>query len=466
MTIDTLIRDADLVVTCDGQSSVLRRSSIGIDDGRIVWIGSAETASSGGIGADPINAEPIKAKRVIDASGHLVMPGLVNLHTHLPMTLLRGVAEDVDLQGFLALVWAEEARVMDEEGTELGARLGAVEALLSGTTTALDMYFHPHAAHRGAVDVGLRHVTGPLFFSFPGPDAMSWPERMAYARTWPQWLERIGGPYVPAALMPHCPLTVEPEHLADVAALARDQGAIVTTHVSENIPENEQTLAAHQARPTQLLAAAGLLNSSCVLAHGVHLDDADQSAIGAAGASIAHCPGSNLKLASGAADIVGYRSRGIRVGLGTDGCSSSNDLDMFAVMRLAANLARLVRDDPAAISAMEVVRAATIDAARAMGMADRIGSLEVGKEADLILLDLRVPHLTPLHDPHTGLVYSAGRSDVRHVLVAGEPVVLDRIPTRIDLPTLLAEANGRVAAQHVAAQHVAAQQPEPNRAAP
>ena len=159
---------------------------------------------------------------------------------------------------------------------------------------------------------------------------------------------------------------------------------------------------------------------------------------------MAHCPGSNLKLASGAADIVGYRSDGIRVGLGTDGCSSSNDLDMFPVLRLAANLARLVQHDPAAISAADILRMATLEGARALGMGDRIGSVEVGKEADLVVIDTRVPHLTPLRDPHTAIVFAAGRSDVRHVVVAGDVVVWDRRSTRIDMDDLLDEANARV----------------------
>lgn len=433
MDADVIVEGADLLLTCDVDHSILKGASIAIIGGRIAAIAQAH------------ESQVWRAPLVIDARRHLVMPGLVNLHTHLPMTLLRGVAEDVDLEGFLARVWAAEARMMDEAGTELGACLGAVEALLSGTTTALDMYLHPHAAHRGAVTAGLRHVTGPVFFSFPGPDGMEWHERMAYARTWPQWLERIGGPRVPLALMPHCPQTVGPEYLAEIAAMAREQGAIVHTHLSETTVENERTIEGFGARPTSLMAASGLLELRPILAHGVHLDAADREAIATIGASVAHCPGSNLKLASGAADIVGYRQQGITVGIGTDGCSSSNDLDMFSAMRLAANLARLVRKDPAAISAKDIIRGATIEGARALGMDPWIGSLEVGKEADLIILDLETPHLTPLRDPNAALVYSAGRSDIRHVLVAGEVVVRDRIPVRVDLTDLLHQVNALIA---------------------
>jgi 5-methylthioadenosine/S-adenosylhomocysteine deaminase len=240
--------------------------------------------------------------------------------------------------------------------------------------------------------------------------------------------------------MPHAAFTVGVEHLAQIADLAREQGALVTTHASENDRENDDTIKATGLRPVPALDAAGVLSLGPVLGHGVRLDAHDRDRVAATGTAVAHCPGSNLKLASGAADIVGYREQGIRVGIGTDGCSSSNDLDMFAAMRLAANLARLVRDDPAALSARDVVSAATLEGARALGLGDRIGTIEVGKEADLIALDLRSPHLVPVHDPYTSVVFSAGRSDVRHVLVAGAPVVIDGQSTRVDSDDVMAAA--------------------------
>lgn len=431
---ELLISGARSVLTCDDEATVLSDASIAIGDGRILAIGPAVDLDA-----------RVSAAEVIDARGHLVMPGLVNLHTHLPMTLLRGVAENVDLQGFLECVWAEEARVMDPAGTELGARLGAVESLLGGTTTALDMYFHPEAAHRGAVSAGLRHVIGPVFFSFPGPDGLSWDERMALARRWPAILGEIGGPAVPPVLMPHAPFTVEIDDLRQLGVLAGELGAFINTHCSENDTENLDTIASRGRRPVECLEDAGVLERAPVLAHAVRLSAMDRSMVAQAGAFISHNPGSNLKLASGAADIVGYRADGITVGLGTDGCSSSNDLDMFAVMRLAANLARLVHHDPAAISAQDIVRMATIEGARAVRMGERIGTVEAGKEADLIVLDTRVPHLTPMREPHTAVVFAAGRSDVRHVLVGGELVVRDRQSTKVDVPELLAQADAKVA---------------------
>ncbi len=433
MNVDTLIKNARFVLTCDEQRTVLEQAGIAINDGRIVAIG---------------NVDGFTATRMIDATDCIVLPGLINLHTHLPMTLLRGIAENVDLQGFLERVWAEEARIMGPKGTYLGARLGALEALLSGTTTALDMYFHPEAAHRGAVEVGLRHAIGPVFFDFPGPDGLEWSERIELTHSWPSLVEAIGGPHVPLYLMPHSPLIVNPEHLQQINELAREIDARINTHTSENDKENADTIAAHGDRPTALLRDSGLLDERTTLAHCVRLNDDDRVAIADAGASIAHNPGSNLKLASGAMDLVGYREQGITVGLGTDGCSSSNDLDMFAVLRLAANLARLVHHDPAAIGAEDIVRAATIDGASGLGMADRIGSIEVGKEADVIIVDASVPHLTPLRDPFTALVYAAGRSDVRDVFVAGEQVIADRLPTKVDQREVMEAARAHVEGRH------------------
>jgi 5-methylthioadenosine/S-adenosylhomocysteine deaminase len=427
VTVDLVLRDVRHVLMLDESGGRAEGVSIAIHEGLIVGIG-----------------DDIEANRTIDGRDLLVMPGLINLHTHLAMSLLRGIAEDVDLQGFLERVWAEEARLMNVHGVEVGTRLGALEALLSGTTTTLDMYFHPEAAHRAAVEVGLRHVIGPVFFSSDGPDGLAWDQRMALARAWPGRLAAMGGPRVPPALMPHAAFTVGVDHLAEIAQLADQQGAVVHVHASENDRENEDTISLAGMRPIEALDKAGILDLRTVLGHGVRLNDTERSRIAATGTAVAHCPGSNLKLSSGAADLVGYRSDGIRVGLGTDGCASSNDLDMFSVMRLAANLARLVRSDPAAISSGDIVAAATLEGARALGLDAHLGTVEIGKEADLIAIDLNAPHFVPLHDPYTAVVYAAGRSDVRHTLVAGELVVEDRRPTRVSAGQIMDEARDLV----------------------
>ncbi|HET6966721.1 MAG TPA: amidohydrolase [Ornithinibacter sp.] len=405
-----------------------------------------ESGSAGG-GAEPTPADVV----VLDARGKLVMPGLVNLHTHLPLTLLRGVAEDVDLQGFLTRVWAAEGAVMDPDTVELGATLGSLESLLGGCTTQLDMYFHHEASHRGAVAAGSRHVIGPVFFDGPGPDGLAWDARLANLRAWPGLLDEIGGPRVPVSAMPHATYTCSPDGFAEVVTILRelladtDRPGMLTTHVSENAAENDGIRERYAATPTELLARAGWVERDLplVVGHGVHLSETDRQVLADGGAAVGHCPGSNLKLASGALPWEALRDSGIRLGIGTDGCSSSNDLDMWQAMRQAALLARLTSGRPDVASATEVLRAATIEGARALGLGDEIGSVEVGKRADLVLLDLNAPHLTPVHDVAALLVFAAGRGDVTDVLVDGEVVVRSRRSTRLDTADLLARATAR-----------------------
>jgi 5-methylthioadenosine/S-adenosylhomocysteine deaminase len=423
---DLLIKNIAVVITVDKSDSILSNQDIFISNGEIERISTAEVTSN--------------ANQVIDGTGLLLMPGLINSHTHLAMTLLRGIAEDVDLQGFLEKVWAEEARIMDPAGCRIGTRLGALEALLAGTTCAVDMYLHPKETHQAAVEVGLRHVTGPVFFDFDGPDHKTWPARLAEAKDWPQVVKQIGGPETPIFFMPHSTYTVSPEKLKEIANIAADVGALIHTHVSENIAENEDVQNRFGASPSEILAQTNLLKNS-LLGHSVHLTESDLKLIKENNASLAHCPGSNLKLASGAFDWDSRRSHQINIALGTDGCSSSNDLDMFNVMRLSANLAKLIKSNPSVISGAEVIRAATMGGAKAIGMQSKIGSVEVGKRADLIMIDLAAPHLTPLRDPIGLVVYAAGRSDVKHVIVDGEVVIKDRKPTRVDSAEVIAAAN-------------------------
>ena len=440
------IVNAGYVVTVDDADTILLDTTVVVEDGVITEITRAEAAAK-----EAGDSSRLADETVLDAGGKLLLPGLVNLHTHLPMTLLRGLAENVDLQGFLTRVWAAEGAVMDPDTVELGATLGAIESLLGGCTTQLDMYFHHEAAHRGAVVAGSRHVIGPVFFDGPGPDGLTWQERLDNLRTWPGVLDRLGGPCIPVAAMPHATYTCGPDGLAEVvtvlrALLAEDpRPGLLTTHVSENEAENDGIRERYGASPTEVLARAGWVEPDLplVVGHGVHLSEGDRTLLGDAHAAVGHCPGSNLKLASGALRWEDVRSSGIRIGLGTDGCSSSNDLDMWLVMRQAALLARLTSGRPDVASAAEVLRACTIEGARALGLGDQIGSVEVGKRADLVLLDLQAPHLAPVHDVEALLVFAAGRGDVTDVLVDGEPVVRGRRSTRVDVPAVVARARER-----------------------
>ncbi|MBP6994621.1 MAG: amidohydrolase [Phycicoccus sp.] len=442
-----VITDLDVLVTVDDDNRIRHGITVTIEDGIIVAIDPNGANSSPPHG----DSNPDADVTVIDGRGKLALPGLVNLHTHLPMTLLRGIAENVDLQGFLQIVWAAEGAIMDPDTVRLGATLGALESLLGGCTTQLDMYFHHEAAHVGALAAGSRHVGGPVLFEGPGPDGLTWDERVAGLRAWPLRVSELGGPAVPVAAMPHSTYTVIPEHLREihetVAGWPADTRSLLHTHASENAAENADTLDRYGATPVAILDAAGWFAPGAppvVLGHGVHLDATDRARL-APHVSIAHCPGSNSKLASGALDWRAFTGDGIRVGIGTDGCSSSNDLDMWQAMRQAALLARLVSGDPTAAPAVDILRAATIEGARALGIADLVGSIEVGKRADIVLVDLEQPHLTPSHDVPALLVFAAGRGDVTDVLVDGEAVVRHRRSTRLDQSELLADCRRRVA---------------------
>jgi 5-methylthioadenosine/S-adenosylhomocysteine deaminase len=413
---DLLITNARYAVTSNGSDEILENISIGIKDGKIAYIGTDKPA----------------ATKSYDASGKLIAPGFINSHTHLGMSLLRGWAEGVNLQGFLERVWAAEGAIMDEATCELGTELGALEALLSGTTTTMDMYLNPAATHRAAVRVGLRHIAGPIFFDFPGLDGLQWEQRIERAHQW-------------KAVLPHSTYTDSPENLTQVAAIAKELGARIHLHVSETEAENADVQTRYGKTPTEVCRDTGILDVPTIFGHGVHLSDSDMAIAASKGASVGHCPGSNLKLGSGLARFNDLRKAGIKVGLGTDSCSSSNDLDMFSVMRMAAHVVAL-RQSPADVDLTSIVRAATIEAAHAVGLADYVGSIEIGKEADLIAVDLHAAHLTPVHDVNALLVFAAGRGDVTDVWVAGDQVVANRTSTKIDLTDLIKRVNQRVKA--------------------
>ncbi|MSO43617.1 MAG: amidohydrolase [Candidatus Planktophila sp.] len=413
-----IIHNAQYVVCVDEKNQILEGATIVIRNGLISQINPPQI---------PTGSE----YEHFDAKEHLVMPGLVNTHAHLAMALLRGWAEGVNLDGFLELVWAAEGAIMDAPTCALGTELGAGEALLSGTTTVLDMYLHPEVTHQAAIGVGLRHVTGPIFFDFPGLDGMEWDDRIAFARSWPALHKALGGPWTPLFLMPHSVYTDSEAHLKEVAELAKEFGARIHLHLSETEAENSMSLKTHGRTPTQVILDAGILDVPTTYGHGVYLSEQDVRTTAKHGASVAHCPGSNLKLGNGIANIQAYQEAGIAVGLGTDSCSSSNDLDMWSVLRLTAQLFTFTHK-PKDLDLSMIIRAATIEGARAIGLSEVVGSIEIGKEADLIAISLNALHLTPIHNVLALLVFAAGRSDVSDVWVSGERVVTTHRLTKID----------------------------------
>ena len=426
-----IIKNARYVYTVDDQDLILENATIVIRDGVIESINPTIL--------------PIDIVKIYDGKDRLIMPGLINTHSHLAMTLLRGWAESVNLDGFLERVWAAEGAIMDKTTSALGTELGAAEAIQGGTTTVLDMYLNPDATHAAAVKVGLRHVTGPIFFDFPGLDGMEWNQRISFSEQWPTILKNIGGPEVPIYFMPHSTYTDSPEHLHEVAQLAKKFNARINLHVSETLNENQMVNEKYKKSPTQVCEDTGILDVPVVFGHGIHLSADDISIVRAHGTSIGHCPGSNLKLGSGIADYLHYVESNLTVGLGTDGCSSSNDLDMWSVMRIAAHMVAL-KHSPADVRAGQIVRAATIDGARAIGIDHLVGSITVGKRADLIAIDLTALHLTPIHDLAALLVFSAGRSDVIDAWVDGSEVLESRKVTHIDQEDLRNRVHERIRA--------------------
>jgi 5-methylthioadenosine/S-adenosylhomocysteine deaminase len=426
-TFDLVIDDIDWLITCNNENRVERGSAIGITEGKIAAIADAGT---------------LQGKERYSAREKLIAPGLINSHTHLAMSLLRGWAEGVNLEGFLKKVWAAEAEIMDEESCALGAQLGALEAIQGGTTTALDMYFHPHATHQAAVEVGLRHVAGPIFFDFPGLDSMQWQDRIAYAKRWPEKVSKIGGPKIPIYLMPHGTYTVSPEHLREIAELADQLDAAIHLHVSETLAENQDISERYQATPVELMERANLLKRHTIYGHGVHLSESDIEITAKYRAGIAHCPGSNMKLGSGLAPLSQYLAAKIPIGLGTDGCSSSNDLDMWRVIRLAAQV-QAITATPESVDPATIFNLATLEAAKALGMEETIGSIEIGKAADLMAIDLNQAHLTPIHDIFALLVYSVGRADVTDLWIDGNRVLRDRSAVKVDQEKIIRNARER-----------------------
>ena len=354
------------------------------------------------------------------------MPGLINAHTHLAMTMFRGLADDVDLHGFLDRLLPAEGAVLSEATVAAGTALAVAECLRAGITTALDMYFFPEAAAAVADAAGFDLRGGPVFVEFPGPDGRRFDERMAWAA---ELLEATspGRRWV----CPHGTYLLDEPQLRAVGDLAATSGARVHIHACETVAELDAVRARHGRTPIEVLRDTGLLGPRTVLAHGVHLDDHDLELVAASGAAVAHCPASNQKLGSGFARIPDLLAAGVPVALGTDGAASANDLDPWFAMRLAA-YPLTARCGVGTITAPDVLTMATVSGARAVGD-ESIGTIEVGGRADLVVLDPSSPALTPSYDAVSTAVYAGSRADVRWVIAGGRLVVDDRVLTTIDV---------------------------------
>ncbi len=423
MTADLILTDA-LILTSDAAGRVIRDGAVAVTDGRIARIGPAAE-----IGRD--------AREVVDAGGRLLMPGLINTHCHAGCSLFRGLVEGLSLEPWLEQVWRAEGAILTKETCRLGARLGLGELLLSGVTTVMDMYWHPRQTVAAARDLGMRVSTGAIFVDGPGIDGADAATRLREAAA---FFEEFGAAEdVLVGAFPHAAYTAGPETLRASHALARQAGGVWSTHAAETQAEQRLVAERHGRSVVRHLDHLGLLDAQTVLAHCVWLDDAEIEILARSGATVSHNPVSNLKLASGIARVPDMLDAGVRVTLGTDGAISGNDLDLWMALRLAATLHRAVSLRADAVTAAQALRMVTLDAAAALGAGDRIGSIEPGKFADMILIDLDRPHAVPLFDPLTHVVFSCGRSDVRDVFVGGRRVVRDRRLTGIDMSQTLGE---------------------------
>ena len=358
-------------------------------------------------------------------SDHLLIPGLVNLHCHAAMTLLRGAGDDLPLERWLReCIWPMEARLVSEAFVYDGAVLACREMLCGGVTTFNDMYFFPEATARAALAIGMRAVVGIVVIDFAtpygsGPDdylrkGLALRDAMRHEST-------IG-----FALAPHAPYTVSDGPLREVAKLAAELQLPIHTHVHETAAEVAEGIARHGLRPLQRLANLGLVGPELVAVHAVHLDEGDLRLLAANQASVAHCPHSNLKLGSGIAPTARMLELGITVGIGTDGAASNNRLDCLSEARTAALLAKGSSGDASTWDVHRTLEAATLSGARALGMDDRIGSLVAGKQADMVAIDLSDADVAPAFDPVSHLIHAAGRERVSHVWVAGKLVAHKR----------------------------------------
>ncbi len=426
--VDLFIKNG-LVVTMDDRLNVYQPGALAIGGDSIIGVGREEDLA-------PL---ALKAEEVLDAGGGAVLPGLINTHTHAAMTLLRGLADDLPLMDWLENHIFPAERRMTGEWVYWGTLLACAEMILSGTTTFCDMYLFEAEVARAARKAGLRALVGEVLYDFPSPNYGPLEKGLEYSRDLIR--QYRDDPLISVAVEPHTPFTCAPELLLRAKDLADEFRVPLIIHLAETQTEEEQIRKRYGVSPTQHLARLGLLDENLIAVHCVVVSEADQKTLAAAGVKVAHCPESNMKLASGVAPVVELLRRGVCVGLGTDGCASNNNLDLFQEMDSAAKLHKVHRLDPTVMDARTVFRMATRDGARVLGLESRVGSLEAGKKADIIILDLDQPHLTPLYNIYSHLVYAARGADVTRVIINGRTVMKDRQLLSLDLREILSRAN-------------------------
>ena len=428
-----LIWSARYVVSEDAQRRVIEDGAVAILNDRIVDIGTRAE----------IDAKYAASNRVvnrIDQPNAILAPGLINTHTHAAMSLFRGVADDLKLQDWLEkYIFPAEAKNVDREFVRWGTRLGLLEMALSGTTTFADMYYFEETVAEETKKAGMRGMLGQTVIGFPAPDYKTPEAALAGAETFIK--AYANDPLIVPAVAPHAIYTNSDDTLQAARTLADRYGKPLIIHLAETKTEFDESVQKRKKTPTAALADLGVLEGWTLAAHAVWLDPADFGILRAAGTGISHCPSSNMKLASGVAQVLKMMKAGIPVGLGTDGVAgSNNDVDMMEEMDLAAKLQKVTSGDPTALPADQAFAMATIMGAQALRMGDQIGSLEAGKRADIISIRLDAPNAAPLYNVYSQLVYSLKASDVGDVMVNGKMIVRNRRMLTIDDKAVMAKA--------------------------
>ena len=424
----SLIVTGGTVVTVDGGDRILAPGALAVDGRDIVAVDTPDAI-----------AKRFTASDTIDATGRVVIPGLINTHTHAPMVLYRGLADDLALMDWLQkYIFPAEARTVSPEFVRAGTRLATLEMIQSGTTAYADMYYFEEEIAKATKAAGIRGVLGQTIIQFPVPDAKTPADGIARATAFlRQWKN---DPLIVPAIAPHAMYTLDAATLKAIRATADREKAPVIIHLAETTDEVKSARDKYKMTPTRFLESIGFWGERTLAAHGVHVTAADMTILAKHRVGIAHNPESNMKLASGAAPVLAMQQAGIVVGLGTDGAASNNDLDMFEAMRQAAFLHKLTSKDPRALPARTALRMATIDGARTLGMHNEIGSLEPGKRADLIVVSMRAARQTPLYDPLSHLVYVTRGDDVQTMVVDGKVIMRDRRVTTMNESAVLDEA--------------------------
>jgi 5-methylthioadenosine/S-adenosylhomocysteine deaminase len=428
------VRKVDIIVT---GGTVITMAGPNIDDGAV----AIDKGDIVAVGKSAGIAKRFAGTDTIHARGSAILPGFINAHTHVPMTLFRGIADDRDLMDWLQhFIFPAEAKNVDRDFVRWGTRLAAAEMIASGTTTFTDMYYFESDIAAEAKKAGLRAVVGETMIDFPVADNKTWDAAIAYVREFvTHWR---GDRLITAALAPHAPYTVSRAHLEQIRALATELHAPILIHVAETkneaaqIKDNTSGLSS-----AAYLDSIGFLGHDVIAAHGVWLTPEDIRMFAAKRVGVAHCPESNMMLASGVAHVVDMRKAGVSVGLGTDGpAGSNNNLDMVEEAASAARLQKITLGDPKALSARDVLEMATIGGAKVLGMEDRIGTLEAGKRADVIVIDLQQPKTQPVYAVESAIVYAASGNSVVTTICDGKVLMRNRKVLTVDVPAAVAKA--------------------------